>query len=244
MSQLELKARDCAIEARKMNNLNTIEPVDTFKVLKLSNISCIKKPMSKISGIYLKTGKVKVIIINTSKTVGHQHFTAAHELYHCYFDDGLVEIACSTSRFDKKDERELLADLFAAYFLMPEDGILHHIYQRARNIKDIDINDVIFLEQLYGVSHKAMLTRLVQLGLISEDKKEELSPNIRYNARVLGYDDYLYLPTNEEAIISEYAEKIKMAFDKGIITFSRYEELLAEIGLDLYTEEEVLDYVD
>lgn len=184
MDALHLKARESAIEARRRNDLNNLEPVDVYKIFSLLNISCIKKPMVDTSGAYLRLDNVKVIIINTANTLGHQNFTAAHEFYHAEFDTGLEGRACTTGKFDHKDENEMLADLFAAYFLMPEDGILHQLYKKVKNLNNVEINDIIFLEHLFGVSHKAMLVRLKQIGIINEQKMDSFLPNIRYNARL------------------------------------------------------------
>ncbi len=244
MDFIQRKAREFAIEARKSCGLNTIEPVDIFKVLTLARISCIKKPMGEMSGIYLNVDNVKVIIINSVRSVGHQNFTAAHEFCHSQFDQGLAGKVCVANKFDSRDESELRADFFAAHFLMPEDGILHYLSKRVEDLSSVNINDIIFLEQIFGVSHKSMLIRLVHLGVINEKAMEDFLPNIRSNARIFGYDDFLYKPSNETRIISDYAEKVKLALDRDLITFSRYEELLSEAGINLDFEEEEEDYVD
>jgi len=244
MGHLESKARDLAIKTRQEFGLNTLEPVDIFKILTLSKLSCIKKPVGEMSGIYVSLDNVKVVIINTNRSVGHQNFTAAHELYHSKYDKGLAGRVCLVNRFDERDESELLADMFAANFLMPEDGIYHYTYQRVDSPEKVNINDIIFLEHLFGVSHKAMLIRLCQLGIIDDRRKEEFLPDIRMNAKMYGYDDYLYKPSNETKILSEYAEKVRLAFERDLITNSRYEELLSEAGINLSFDEEEEDYVD
>jgi Zn-dependent peptidase ImmA (M78 family) len=244
MNHLDSKARDLAIKARQEFGFNTLEPIDILKILTLSKISCIKKPIGEMSGIYVNLDNVRVVIINTNRSVGHQNFTAAHELYHSKYDKGLASRVCQVNRFDERDESELLADLFAANFLMPEDGIYHYLYQRVDSPDKLNINDIIFLEQIFGVSHKAMLIRLCHLGIIDDCRKEELLPDIRINAKIYGYDDYLYRPSNDTKILSEYAEKARLAFERDLITNSRYEELLAEAGIYLNFDEEEDDYVD
>lgn len=67
-----------------------------------------------------------VVYLNTLFSLGHERFTAAHELYHLMFDqevlmrEGLL--------FDT--ERETKAGLFAAEFLMPEEGVKEFVYKR------------------------------------------------------------------------------------------------------------------
>lgn len=246
LEKIERRARRLAGDERSLYGFNGYEPVDVFKVLKIAGISCIKKPLkSDISGIFLKASNVKVILINSNKSIGHQNFTAAHELYHSEFDEGLEGRVCKVGKFDITNEPEIIADYFAAHFLMPEEGIRINLDKRLKDRDEIDIGDVIFLEQLYSVSHLAMLNRLLNLKIIDSAKKDEFLLCIRMRARVLGYDDSLYLPSNDSKIFSDYAEKAKLALDKDLITFSRYEELLADADLiDLNYSEEVEDYVD
>lgn len=89
--QIENKARMLANQARLSFGFNVFEPVDISKVFQIIGISLIKNPLKvDISGIFIKTGRAKVILINSGKTLGHQNFTAAHELYHSEYDDGLA----------------------------------------------------------------------------------------------------------------------------------------------------------
>jgi Zn-dependent peptidase ImmA (M78 family) len=240
------KARKFATEARQKYGISYLEPISMEIVYKLSNISCIKKPLeSDISGIFIRFNNTKVVVINTSKTLGHQNFTAAHELYHSEFDKNLEARVCKAGLFDLKNESEMMADLFAAHFLMPEEGIKFHLSRRKDDFNNIELIDVIYLEQLYGVSHTAMLVRLQQLQIIDEKTKKEFLPKIRLNARKYGYDNSLYIPTNEDVILSNYVEQAQKALDKDLITFSRYEELLRDANLLEYEyDEEVEDYVD
>lgn len=90
-----------------------------------------------------------------------------------------------------------------------------------------------------------MLVRLQQLQIIDEGIKERFLPRIRMNARKYGYDDSLYIPTNNDVVLSNYVEQAQKALDNDLITFSRYEELLRDADLLGYEfEEGVEDYVD
>jgi Zn-dependent peptidase ImmA (M78 family) len=240
------KARKYATEARQRFGISHLEPLSVEKVYKMSNISCVKKPLeSDISGMFMRCNNTKVVVINTKKTLGHQNFTSAHELYHSEYDENLEARVCKAGLFDSRNESELMADLFATHFLMPEEGIKFHLSTRIDDFNNIELADVIYLEQLYGVSHSAMLVRLQQLKMIDEGVKEQFLPRIRVNARKYGYDDSLYIPTNNDVILSNYVEQAQKALDNDLITFSRYEELLRDADLLEYEYEEgVEDYVD
>jgi Zn-dependent peptidase ImmA (M78 family) len=242
------KARKHATEARQKFGVSHLEPLSVDKVYKIAKISCIRKPLdSDISGIFMRSKHTKVVVINTNKTLGHQNFTSAHELYHSEYDENLEARVCKAGIFDSNNKSEMMADLFATHFLMPEEGIKFYLSNRKDDFNDIDLSDVIYLEQLYGVSHFAMLVRLKQLQIIDEKTKEHFLPRIRMNARKYGYDEALYIPTKEDVIVSNYVEQAQKALDNDLITFSRYEELLRDANLLEYEwtlEEGVEDYVD
>lgn len=220
LSILGNKARSYAIKTRNSFALGVMEPIDICKLLTIMNVTCIKRPMdTELSGVFFSAEKAKVILINTAKTVGHQNFTVAHELFHAFFEEGLESKACMVGKFDVRDESETTADFFATHFLMPEEGVRYCLARRMKNREVVDLADAIYLEQLYGVSHLAMLRRLVELEIIDNKTKEGFLPNIRNNALALGYDDVLYRPSQDGYIITDYVEKVKRAYDKCDIFF-------------------------
>ena len=203
-----------------------------YRAVSSLGITCVKRPLkSSISGATLKTGKVKVILVNSSKTLGHQNFTVAHEIYHCLYDENLVSKACKTESFNRAPDSEGTADLFATHLLMPEDAIFNQLRLRKRLDVALTLADIINLEQFFGVSRKAMCWRLEDLKLITREQSERCCTNVTQSARSLGKNTDLYQPTNEKVIISNYAEKASEALEKNLITESRYEEILADADL-------------
>jgi len=244
--RMEETAWSFALQARAQFNLHPLEPVDIFKeVYPFANIICLKEPLpDDISGMYTNADGVKVVIINTTKTVGHQNFTAAHELYHALFEKTVEDQLCKAGAFDFSNESEAVADLFATYFLMPEDAMRFHLGRKMRSRKTIEFEDVVYLEQVFQTSHISMIRRLEELRIIKKQRREFL-PDIRRRALLLGYSDALYRPTNDSELISDYVTKVATAYHKNIISQARYLELMADVGaptnLDL---EGVEDYVD
>ncbi len=106
----EVKARQLAIDTRLKLGLQSTEHFDVYRAVSSLGITCVKRPLeSSISGATLKTNKVKVILVNSSKTLGHQNFTVAHEIYHCLYDENLVSRACKTESFDRISDSEQVA---------------------------------------------------------------------------------------------------------------------------------------
>lgn len=229
----EAKARALAIETRLKLGFQSTEYVDVYKAASSLHITCIKRPLeSNISGATIKADDiVYVILVNSKKSLGHQNFTVAHELYHCLYDTGMQNRACVVELFSNKPEVEKIAELFAVHFLMPEDGVLNQLMIRNKIGENLSLSDVIYLEQFFGVSRKAMCWRLKVLGLISTKDVTQYSNNVIQGAKRLGRDIALYEPTNENTILSDYVERANEAFEKDLITQSRYEEILADAGL-------------
>ena len=163
MNQIESIATFRANEIRKALGLSAFESIDIIKVLRENeDVNFILKPFeSRISGMFLRLGTTKVIVLNTARTLGHQRFTAAHEYYHLCFDTGMMGGLCIAGRSKQTitSEAEAEADLFAANLLMPAEGIAHSIYKRTRGVRKITIDDVVNLEQSLE-SVAAMLIRL------------------------------------------------------------------------------------
>jgi len=243
----EVKARQLAIDTRLKLGLHSTEHFDVYRAVSPLGITCIKRPLeSSISGATLKTNGVKVILVNSSKTLGHQNFTVAHEIYHCLYDENLISRACKTESFDRVSDSEQVADLFATHVLMPEDAIFNQLRLRKKLDVKLTLADIINLEQFFGVSRKAMCWRLEDLKLITREESDKYCVNVIQSARSLGKNTDLYMPTNDEAIISDYAEKASDALEKNLITESRYEEILADADLlekvtGIATEADVVD---
>ena len=244
MSKRDVKIRTQASEIRSRIGLNDISPVNIPTVFNSLSFSLVKRPMeSSLSGAFLRIGRENIIFINTAKSLGHQNFTAAHELFHAAFDNEINSRGCETEKFSdgKRDQHEKNADLFASLFLLPEEAITVYLKKRLEMHRrgKPDLSDIIYLEQIFQVSHASMINRLLALKYISRHQCEEFKPDIRVNARFLGYPTDLYYPDNKTQIISSFAQKAREAYERNLISTSRYEELLYEIGIiDPLLEEE------
>ena len=228
-----IKAHSLAVTTRLNLGLQSTEFVDVYKAITTFYINCVKRPLeSTISGATITTSNdIKVILINSSKSIGHQNFTIAHELYHCLHDNNMTHRTCMAEVFSKRHTNEQIADWFATYLLMPEDAIYYQLALRNKLEEQINIADIVNLEQYFSVSRKAMCWRLEELRLITKQDCDKFSANVIRTAKVLGKDTALYLPSNKSILISDYAEIAYALIEKGVITQSRYEEILMDAGL-------------
>lgn len=223
----KLKIYHQAVSIRKKLGESDTSPIDAFHIVQnIPHFSLILYPMgNNISGMCVKIGKDTVIAINSSMSIGRQNFSIAHELYHYYFDDSQKTIICKKD-IGKGNEIERCADQFAAYFLMPLEGEILN-----KKINTITFEEVIQLEQLYRVSHQAMLYRLLEEKLITTELMEEYRNNVMRTAANLGYDTSLYKPSGSEKERKTYGYYIKQAqtlLDKELISGGKFEQLLLE----------------
>jgi len=222
-----------ALQTRNSLGIGLFEKVNIFELLtKVEGISLMIVEMSdKISGMYLSRKDESLIVINSKKTLGHQHFTAAHEYYHFKFDRNLSHRICPIKKFEDEYEEEYKANQFAVNFLLPKQAVEFILSRRVNNRK-IELDDVIFLEQYFEVSHQLMLIRLKELGYINKNQYEEFKKNVVKRACELGYSAKLYKPTSDEGIkvYSKYLELATRLYESGRISRGKYEELLIEGG--------------
>ena len=101
---------------------NTV-PMNIYEDFRAIGIHTFRRKLnnSNISGLYIKHPVAgKCILINYSEDIYRQRFTAAHEAAHAILnddDDGVIVSFKGTS----KDYKEVGANNFASYYLMPPD---------------------------------------------------------------------------------------------------------------------------
>lgn len=219
---------------RKSLNEDLTSPIDIFSLINnLKTATLIFYPMSdRISGMCIKEGNSKIIAVNSNMSYGRQRFTAAHELYHLFFEKELRSVICEKDISELKSDSEKEADKFASYLLAPYDSL--RAYLEENNMLDnhvLTIEDVINIEQFYQLSHQAMLYRLVYDGYLDWNTSNNLKIAVSQKSLRLGYDDKLYKASQEEKkyfSIGEYVQKVEELKYKDLISNGKYEELLLD----------------
>ncbi|MBE6336919.1 MAG: ImmA/IrrE family metallo-endopeptidase [Lentimicrobiaceae bacterium] len=225
--------RDAEVLAAKFraeNGFSCSEPLDTKTVLRKCNILTVYRPLSeKAYGMSLrsKSGD-KFILINSTRTIGRQNFTIAHELYHLFYDENPKPHVCG---MEADSQTEKKANMFASALLMPQESILQQISSKESVGNALSIATVLRLEQLYCVSRESMLYRLKTIGIIDEKKLQEFLkiPKIE-TAKEYGYETSLYLPGNTGLVIGNLGAMARELFEKGKISEGHYVELLNMIS--------------
>jgi Zn-dependent peptidase ImmA (M78 family) len=229
-----------AYSFREQNGISGGEAIRLKSLLLKLNVLTVFRPLTEgFSGMSLKINDdARFILINSNHSVGRQHFTIGHELYHLYIQEKFEMHACKTGLFDIKNIEEYNADYFAACLLVPEKGIYELIPDEELNKNKIVLQTIIKLEQYFSVSRSSMLVRLKILKLIDNKYFEQLRINKAIDtAQQYGYDTALYKPGNDNLIIGDYGEKAKRLFDSERISEGHYLELMQQIGIDITNPE-------
>lgn len=226
--------QSAASQFRIEHGIGASEPIRLKSWLpKLGVVGLFKGLSENFSGMAVKQGEQKFIIINSNHRLSKQHFTIAHELYHLFIQKDFVAEISHAGRFDKKDKIEYEADWFAAYLLMPEDGILSLIPTEELSKNKISLETIVKIEQYFACSRTALLIRLAGMDLIEPNKYKTYTTNVISGALMLGYDATLYKPGNQNLVVGDYGAKAKKLFDKGVISESHFINLMTDIGIDI-----------
>lgn len=223
-----------AIWLRKKLNEDANSPIDIFSLISsIDNITIVFYPMSKrISGMCVKVDENNIIAINSESTYGRQRYTLAHELCHLYFHKNLNNSICPKDSDRIKDDNEIEADIFASYFLAPYESLKSYITNTlGKNKGELNVEDVVNIEQYYGLSRQATLNRLVSEGYITRIEADTMRSGIIRSALKQGYDEKLYLSSEESKKYYTIGKYIKIAEElnnKEKISSGKYEELLLD----------------
>ncbi|MDE6368323.1 MAG: ImmA/IrrE family metallo-endopeptidase [Muribaculaceae bacterium] len=217
---------------RQVVGLSDAEAVNIKSLLLKLNVLTLFRPLSEaFSGMSLKSGEHRFMLINSNQPICRQNFTIAHELYHLYYDSKPVPHSCLPG--DKKSDIEQCADAFAQMFLMPADGVRQLIPEKELLSGSVSLASVLRIEQYFSVSNSAALNRLYDLKLIDRRQRDGFQAlPVKRTARAYGYDTILYEPGNEGVVIGDFGEKARRLFDEGKISEGHYLELLHKIGVD------------
>jgi Zn-dependent peptidase ImmA (M78 family) len=224
-------------EATHLRNQWEIGPTDPVRLpslfLRLNTLVVFKKLNTKFSGMSYKVADFSFMLINSAHPIGRQNFTICHELYHIFVQTDFEIHSCIIEGFDKKNKNEYAADLFASFFLLPEDGVLRLIPENELKRNKITLQTILKIEQYYRCSRSALLYRLENLGLIYVKDYEEFRSDVSKNAKLYGLDTSLYHSGRHGLVYGEYGVLAKKLFDDEKISESHYLSLLKDIGIDI-----------
>lgn len=234
-----------ATSFRLKYGLSGIEAIRLKSLLQKLNVVTVFMPLSSgFSGMAIKVSKNeqeadRFMLVNNTQSIGKQHFTICHELYHLFVQSNFSSQICLTGLFDKKaNKEEYYADVFASYLLLPSDGLLTYIPSEELQKKRISLKTVLYLEQYFSCSRSALLYRLKSAGYMQAAEYDTYKTGVKRSALENGYPVDIYNPGNEHLVIGDYGSLAKELFDKNELSQSHYYSLLSDIGIDITKLEE------
>jgi len=169
-------ATDAVLEAERLRikakvpHASSVDPVDVaVEVCRCRVKFC---PVSSLEGMYSPI-PTPTIIIGSERPPSRQSYTCAHELGHHIFGHG----ACSDELgvIQNNNSEELLAELFAGYFLMPKLAVMRAISQRGFVPNDLTPEQTYRIACHFGVGYSSILTHMhYSLGMITYSGMKDL----------------------------------------------------------------------
>lgn len=226
-----------ATRFRTINGIGSDDPIKFTSLLKKLNIITVFRPLSRgFSGmaIKLEDGNItnRLILVNNSQTLGKQHFTIAHELYHLYVQQNFDYMTCKTGNFDKKSGEEYNADVFASILLLPENGVKALIPDEETPKDKISLQTILRIEQYFSCSRSALLYRLKELDIITGKSYDKFCVDVKKGAILNGYSLQLYEKGNDNLVLGNYGELANELYQKNKISESHFFTLLMDLGMN------------
>lgn len=236
---MKVKLKKDASEFRNELGYGITDSVNLNSLLiKLDIITVFKRLSNSFSGmaISISNPEKKFILINSDHSIGRQNFSICHELFHLYKDEDFHPHHSSAGAFNKRARNDYHADIFASYFLLPEEGILSLIPDKQLPKDRITVDSILKIEHYFRCSRSALLYRLKELDLISSTYYDTHILNVKSTAKLYGYPTELYEPGNEGKVIGNYGSIAKSLFDQEKISEGHYISLMKDIGFDVFNE--------
>lgn len=206
-----------AIKLREKWNIGQAPIINIQDTLETNGVKVIfSEGPSGFDGVSGRVNNDNLIMVLNTKVdmVERQRFTALHELAHLLFND------CFDSSLSPL-EKEKLCHAFANEMLIP-GKVLRHFFQ---DKKKISVEELVYLQQQYGVSIDAIMHKLLDLDIISE--KRYRTYNIKKNMTP-GFKDKVEKSRFEELKTPRFEAMVYGALASELITESKAASLLRQ----------------
>lgn len=219
----------------------TLPIFNLFNLLRSQGKHVIRYPFGfkgDTSALLAQMENIQYIAVDSTKNLGRQIFSTAHELGHMYMHSDRLYFICSPDEnslcVNRSDER--FADRFAACFLMPQLAIEVWATNNEVNLGNLGPHEVLRLQHAFQVSYAMTLNRLQALGMITPEAKvswNSLSPITL--AKRWGMPTRLYEADSAIEVPEDYLAKWVDSYEAGRVSLARLRNALERIGVDIET---------
>ena len=184
-----------------------------IKVVEMENDS---KKNNKFDGMAtIINGQIAVIVTRRNDFVERKRFTLLHELGHL-----MVRLHVKSGKMDNKTE-EKFCNRFAGAMLLPKEVVWEYF---GHNLRSVYLDELAFIQEKYGISIKAIVYRLKDLGVISQNRFEKFFKKVRFDKQLERRVDKERFPGNE--VSGRFEALVYKALSEDVITMGRAAELL------------------
>jgi len=153
------EAMQAASDLRDRLDLDPFGPVDPYAAAQALGVKVVLLGAS-MEGFYFK-GPPGRILLSALRPVGRRTFTCAHELGHHIFGHGsTMDQLQEDERPDTNKPDEILANGFAAFFLMPSVGVRGAFTLRGWKIESATPTQIFTIACQYGVGYQTLVSHL------------------------------------------------------------------------------------
>lgn len=215
-------------------------------------------PDDELCAFVCKKQGILFSFINSYIPKDKQIFAAAHELYHIWYEperlDKVELLKRETLDNETTNKSELMANRFAAMFLVPKESLLKQLDKLGvdSTAKEITIKEIVRLIPIFQVPYKTIVRRLEEIKMISESQCNDfLSISDRTETDgVLLEMKKLQLPLDsqkrsENIVVDNLIQKFITTYDSGLISSNQFTQYLGyvkktpvELGYPAITEED------
>lgn len=147
------------VEIRQEWSLGFAPIIDVIKLLEEHNIKILEVDAPEgFSGMSLLADDMAIIVLNKNINIVRKRLTALHELAHLIF---------TFPEDMNEQETERLCLSFAGAFLLPKEKFINEL---GENRTSLILEELISLENYYGISVQAIMWRALNIGIVSESK--------------------------------------------------------------------------
>lgn len=189
------EAMQKAADLRDHLDLDPFGPVDPYHAAEMLGVKVVFLGAS-MEGFYFK-GPPPRILISGKRPVGRRAFTCAHELGHHIFNHGsTIDQLQEDDRSDAEKPEEIIANGFAASFLMPSVGLRGAFAKRGWKISTATPWQIYVVACQFGVGYRTLVSHLAftlrDLPPPQREKLDRWTPQrIRTETIGEGYDALL-----------------------------------------------------
>ena len=197
------QAVEAAADLRNRLDLDLFGPVDPYRAAELLGVKVVFLKNS-MEGFYLKARPPR-ILLSSLRPIPRRAFTCAHELGHHIFGHGsTIDQLQDDGRSDSDKPDEILANAFAAFFLMPSVGLRGAFGRRAWDCETATPEQAFVIACQFGVGYLTLISHMsYTLRDMSAARRKELersSPQrIRRELLDEDYNSFIVVDQHNEA---------------------------------------------